>query len=321
MKTPLVIIVGPTASGKSDLAVSLAKQLHGEIISADSRQVYRGLTIGTGKITRREMKGVRHHLLDVADPRRRFNAERYRTLAQKALADIAARSTPKQLITPIIVGGTGFYIEALLDEHSLSLVPPNESLRRMLDKKSPEQLLTLLKKHNPKRWRVMSNSPSESKNTRRIIRAIEIAIALKKMPAIKPPKKGLHMNAYVPLFIGIKIHQDILKKRIRVRLLKRIRAGMIDEARRLHEPRSARNPFGGISWRRMDELGLEYRYLARYLRGQLSKAEMIEKLNTEIWHYAQRQITWFKRNKKIRWITPINMRKNRYLTKVLKMVG
>ena len=145
-KTKVVIVVGPTASGKSDLAVSLAKKFKGEVVSADSRQVYRGMDIGTGKITKREMKGIRHHLLDVADPKKRFSAENYRTLARTAIDDIASR---KKL--PIICGGTGFYIDALLNEKLLPNVPPDPKLRKKLAKKSAPQLLLILKKLDPKR--------------------------------------------------------------------------------------------------------------------------------------------------------------------------
>ena len=284
----ILVIVGPTASGKSDLAVSLAKKFDGEVISADSRQVYRGLDIGTGKITKPEMKGVRHHLLDVASPTNRFSAERYRTLARKAIADIAMRGK-----LPIICGGTGFYIDAILDEDAISNVPPNEKLRARLAQKSRAQLLRILKKIDPKRAHVISKSDSERNNARRIIRAIEIARG-------RPRTTKRSARAYIPFFIGIKISSDELKKRIRTRLEKRLKQGMAAEARRLHDPPIG----GGLSWKRMDELGLEYRYLARFLQGKMGKEEMAEKLNSEIWHYARRQMTWFKRNEKIKWFGP-----------------
>jgi tRNA dimethylallyltransferase len=248
---------------------------------------------GTGKITKSEMRGVRHHLLDVADPKKRFNAEKYRALARAAIDDIASR---KKL--PIICGGTGFYIDAILKENLFPSVPPDENLRKKLSKKSPADLLLILKKLDPKRAKVISKSNSERNNQRRIIRAIEIAY--KDSPCTKSrTRRALVQNhvrdviSYKIIFIGIKPSIDDLKKRIRVRLLKRLKHGMIREAQRLHAH--------GLSWKRMDELGLEYRYMARFLQGKMSKEEFVEKLNTEIWHYGKRQMTWFKRNSKIRW--------------------
>ncbi|MDR3558215.1 MAG: tRNA (adenosine(37)-N6)-dimethylallyltransferase MiaA, partial [Candidatus Pacebacteria bacterium] len=244
-KINVVVVLGPTACGKSDLAVSIAKKFDGEVISADSRQVYRGMDIGTGKITHREMKGVRHHLLDVADPKDRFSAGDYRMLAQKAIDNIASRGK-----LPIICGGTGFYIDAVLNDGLLSNVQPNPQLRKKLEKKTAAQLLLALKKIDQKRWKTMAASPSESKNARRLIRAIEIAMALKAMK--KTGKEGRRdheqwqapestggkrvqmpslRHKYIPIFIGVKPSMEELKKRIRTRLLKRIDDGMLAEAR------------------------------------------------------------------------------------------
>jgi tRNA dimethylallyltransferase len=222
-----------------------------------------------------------------------------------------------------------------LNENPFPNVPPNENLRKKLSKKSPADLLLILKKIDPKKAKIISKSNSERKNARRIIRAIEIASAFKikyckrfagqmvemtrkdktegqrfkvsigrsDASAQGIERKTLHRYQYAPISIGIKPSVEDLKKRIRTRLKKRLKHGMIAEARRLHGPRTSKNPTGGISWKRMDELGLEYRYLAKYLQGKMSKEEFVEKLNTEIWHYARRQMTWFKRNKKIRWFS------------------
>src|ERR1035437_3338269 len=162
-KQKILVVLGPTASGKSDLAVRLAKKFNGEIISADSRQVYRGMDEGTGKITKSEMRGVRHHLLDVADPKKRFNAEKYRVLARAAIDDIVSRGK-----LPIICGGTGFYIDAVLDENPFPNVPPNLKLRKKLEKKTAASLLLILKKIDPKRAAAISKSDSEKKNARPI---------------------------------------------------------------------------------------------------------------------------------------------------------
>ncbi len=280
-KQKLLVILGPTATGKSDLAVKIAKQFGGEIISADSRQVYRGLNIGTGKITRKEMRGIPHHLLDVADPKKRFTVVKYQELAREKIAAIFSRGH-----LPIICGGTGFYISALIDSVILPDVPPNEKLRAKLRPETPETLLKLLMKLDPLRAKTV-----DQKNPRRIIRAIEIATALGAVPPIKKTPAS-----YDTLFIGLTLPNDEMKKKIATRLHARLKIGMIAESKRLHA--------AGLSWKRMVELGLEYRYIALFLQGKMTKSEMISKLQTEIWRYAKRQMTWFKRDKRIKWFNP-----------------
>ena len=280
----ILVLLGPTASGKSALAVQLARKCNGEIISADSRQVYKGLDIGTGKITKKEMRGVPHHLLDVASPKKRFSVVKYQTLGRRKIAAIFRRGH-----LPIICGGTGFYISALVNNIVLPDVPPNEELRAKLRTKTAETLLIMLRKLDPKRAETV-----DQKNPRRIIRAIEIAQALGSVPLITKAKP-----LYNSLFIGLTLPPETLKKKIAIRLFARIGRGMIAEAKKLH----AR----GLSWKRMEELGLEYRYLALHLQGKISKPEMIAKLQTEIWRYAKRQMTWFRRDKRIQWFHPTNL--------------
>lgn len=278
----VIVVCGPTATGKSDLSVELARRFNGEVISADSRQVYKGLDIGTGKITKREMKGVPHHLLDVADPKKQFSAEEFKKRAEKAVAEIIDRGK-----LPIICGGTGFYIQTLVDNISLPEVPPNPTLRAELEKKSAAALFTILKRLDPRRAKEI-----DAQNPRRLIRAIEIAKALGKVPRLKPQPK------YEPLFIGIDLSDTELKGRIEKRLTKRLKQGMVQEAKRLKK--------SGLSWKRMNELGLEYRYLALLLQGKMTREEFIKKLSTEIWHYAKRQRTWFKKDERIKWFSPKN---------------
>lgn len=279
IKKPILVILGPTASGKSSLAVKIAKKFNGEVISADSRQVYKGMNLGTGKITKKEMEGIPHHLLDVASPKRKFTVVQYRKLALKALEKIFKKGK-----LPIICGGTGFYIQALIDGITIPPVPPDWKLRRKLEKKSVEELYELLKKLDKKRAETI-----EKKNKRRLIRAIEIAQKLGKVPPLK--KEPL---PYPVLMLGIKKEKKELKKLIRKRLLKRIRQGMIAEVKKLKK--------SGISWKRLEEFGLEYRWVARYLQNKISKEEMIEKLQKEIENYAKRQMVWFKKDKRIIWI-------------------
>jgi len=277
MKTKIVVIVGPTAVGKSDYAVKYAIENNGEIISADSRQVYKGLDIGTGKITKEEMKGVPHHLLDVADPFQKFNVEKFKTLAQQAIEDIVSRGK-----LPIICGGTGFYIDALVNNISYPHVPHDNDLRKELENKSAIDLWNLLSSLDPEYANGLNNS--EKNNSHRLVRSIEIAKALGKVP-----KVDKNDSPYEVKWINLNLTTVELRERINNRLLKRIQNGMIEEVESLHK--------AGLSWQRMDELGLEYRYIAQYLQNLISKEEMITKLQFEIWHYARRQILWFRRYK------------------------
>ena len=300
-KQKLLIILGPTAVGKSFLAVELAKQFNGEIISADSRQVYRGLNIGTGKITATEMSGVPHHLLDVVDPSERFSVADFVKLAKVAITDISSRGK-----LPIMCGGTGFYIQALVDGITLPEVPPNEELRAELEAKELPELAQKLESLDPCRAADMQAN-GDIKNKRRVIRALEIIDELGEVPPLSDTTTVNYsgdIGMYDPLFIGLTLPPDQLREKIRTRLISRIDTGMIEEAETLHQA----PPVGiNLSWERMDELGLEYRFLARHLQGHISKDEMTEKLSTEIWHYAKRQMTWFKRDGRIKWFAPVQL--------------
>jgi tRNA dimethylallyltransferase len=297
-KQKILIILGPTAVGKSSLAVELAREFNGEIISADSRQVYRGLNIGTGKITPVEMQGILHHLLDIADPHERFSVVEFVVLTEQAIVDISSRGK-----LPIICGGTGFYIQALVDGISLPEVPANEELRTELEAKELPELAQKLESLDPRRAADMQAN-GDIKNKRRIIRALEIIAELGEVPPLSNTTivnySGVN-SIYDPLFIGLMLPPEQLREKIRTRLLSRMEAGMIEEVQSLHQA----PPIGiDLSWKRMDELGLEYRYVAQHLQGQLTLEEMIEKLGTEIWHYAKRQMTWFKRDARIQWFAP-----------------
>ena len=278
----VLIIVGPTASGKSALAVRLAQRFHGEVISADSRQVYRGLDIGTGKISKREMKGVPHHLLDVASPKRVFTAGDFVRLARKEIDMIYHINR-----LPIIVGGTGFYIDALVGRVALPEVAPNAALRKRLRGKSASQLFLMLKRADPSRATSM-NTPSERNNKVRLIRALEIAAAFDSIPM-----NDIVSRSYDALWLGIAPSIHALEGRISKRLAERLKRGMVGEAKKLHA--------AGLSYRRMEELGLEYRSLARHLQGRISKDEMIAEISRDIRRYAKKQLAYWKRNKHIKW--------------------
>jgi tRNA dimethylallyltransferase len=282
MKQKVLIIVGPTASGKSDLAVRLAKKLNGEIISADSRQVYKGLDVGTGKITKKEMLGIPHYLLDVADPMKQFSVVEYKNLASKALKEIVAKNK-----LPIIVGGTGFYIKAIACDVLFPAVPPNARLREKLSKLSAEELFKMLTLKD--RNRAQNIDP---KNKVRLIRALEIVDALGKVPEIQKQNSN-----YEFIYIGLKPDQKVLEEKILTRLKLRM-PKMIKEAETLHKK--------GLSWQRMEELGLEYRYLARLLQKKLAKEQFEKELFSEIKKYSKRQMTWFKANKEITWFETLD---------------
>jgi tRNA dimethylallyltransferase len=275
----ILAILGPTSSGKSDLAVALAKQCNGEIVSADSRQVYKGLDIGSGKITKKEMRCIPHHLLDVASPKKVYSAERYKKDAARAITKILAKKK-----IPILCGGTGLYIDAVLHDYSFPAVPPNHTLRKKLERKTTGALLAQLKRYDPHRAATI-----DPYNQRRLVRALEIVLTTKK-PVPRLDKKSL----YRTLKIGIALPQETLKKKIHARLAARLKKGLITEARGLRE--------NGVSSRRLENLGLEYRYVNRYLEGTLTKEKMAETLEKEIWHYAKRQMTWFKRDPAIHWV-------------------
>ena len=278
-KPRVVVIIGPTASGKSDFGIFLAKKFSGEIISADSRQIYKGLTIGSGKILKREMRKVPHHLLDVADPRRVFSVAQYQKLAEKAIHEIIER---KKL--PIIVGGSGMYIDAILFGAPYPHVPPNQKLRKRLEKKSAESLFRMLQKKDFARA-----SGIDCHNKRRLIRALEIFATTKK-PI--PPLVKTHR--YNPLIIGIEKDAGALNRRIDIRLKTRVQYGLIAEVRRLLAK--------GVSYKRLYELGLEYRFISEYLHGVRTKDETLALLSRAIKNYAKRQMTWFKQYPKTHWI-------------------
>lgn len=276
------MILGPTASGKSELAVKLARKIDGEIISADSRQVYKGLDIGSGKLTKKEMRGVPHHCLNIANPKKIYTVVDFKKCAEKAINDILNRGK-----TPIICGGTGFYIDVALGKAQIAEVPPNWELRKQLEKKTVEQLFKMLQKLNPTHAKNI-----DAKNPRRLIRAIEIAKILGKVPRVSS-QYPVVSSQYI--FIGIKLPEKELKKQIEKRVKSMIQQGLIKEVQKLRK--------SGLSWKRLYELGFEYKYPALFLQNKISKAEMLEQMLLENWHYAKRQMTWFKKYApKTKWI-------------------
>lgn len=276
----MIVIVGPNASGKSDLAVRIARTVKGQIISADSRQVYKGMDIGSGKITKKEMMGIKHHLLSVASPRSTFTVTRYRDLALKALAKIQKIGQ-----IPILCGGTGFYIQAVVDGIVIPEVKPDWELRKKLEKIPCGKLYAILKKMDPRRAQTI-----EKRNPRRLIRAIEIVkITKKPVPAVQ--KKPLPCEILV---LGVKKNEKELKTLISARTERRLKKGMIAETKRLRQ--------SGISWRKIESFGLEYRAAAQFLQKKITREQMSENIKKGDWQYAKRQMTWFKRDPRVCWV-------------------
>jgi tRNA dimethylallyltransferase len=286
LKPKVIVILGPNASGKSDLAVAIAKKFNGEIISADSRQVYKGMDIGSGKVPLQKRKdglyyqGIKHHLIDVVSPKIFFTVTNYQKLARKALKEIISKNK-----LTIICGGTGFYIDALIYDYAFPPVKPQPRLRKKLEKLSASLLFEKLKKFDPQYAQKI-----DPHNKRRLVRVLEIIMTLKKpMP---PLQKS---SPYEVLKIGVYRSPQELKKRIEKRLIRRLKAGMIEEIKKLHQ--------NGVSWKRLYDFGLEYRYVSLYLQKKLSYDEMVNQLKSKIWQYARRQMIWFKKDKNIRWIS------------------
>tara|TARA_Y100000310_G_scaffold345542_1_gene466275 strand:+ start:991 stop:1974 length:984 start_codon:yes stop_codon:yes gene_type:complete len=313
LRNKVLVIVGPTASGKSEMAVKLAKKFNGEVISADSRQVYRGMDIGTGKVpilfeppvggenTKSSIpplgqrgggpmfyKGVRHYLINVASPKRTFTVVQYQRLAKKALNRILKRGK-----LPIIAGGTGFYINALVHGQSFPPVSAQPKLRRELEKLFLEELFERLEKMDPDRA-----SEIDKKNKRRLIRALEVVT----VSGQSSKKINVWKSDFQVLKVGILVEQEELRKRIEKRFDEWIKNGFLDEVRSLREPFDSAQGKMGLSWKRIESFGLNYRAAAEYLQQKISKEEMKEKSLKEIYKYAKRQMTWFRKDKSIKWV-------------------
>jgi len=278
----LVVILGTNASGKSDLGIRLANHFGGEVVSADSRQVYRGLDLGTGKITPAQAALVRHHLIDVAE------VSEFYTLAQFQLAAYhAIDSLDRTGKLPFLVGGTGLYISAIVDGYQLVDVPPNAALRSELEPLPLAQLVERLQQSDPE-----AAARIDKNNPRRLIRAIEIAAA-------SPGHSRVLQNSprYHCLQLGLTWPLKILEERIERRLRDRLANGMIEEVAQLRSR--------GVSDTRLDKLGLEYRYVTRYLRGELGTLDDLRlQLGIAIRQFAKGQLTWFKRDRRIIWLDP-----------------
>jgi tRNA dimethylallyltransferase len=280
-KPKAIAVVGPTSSGKTSLSIEIAKKFNGEVISADCRQIYKGLDLGTGKVTEEEMDGVPHHLLDVADPMQKYTAAEFELDASAAIMNIRSNNH-----LPIVAGGTFFYLDMLRGKHGVAHVPPNESFRIDMTDFSTPELFSKLQTSDPERA-----GSIDPHNRHRLIRALEIIETLGHVPKVEKVDSPFDW-----LVIGIDVDKLRLHNNIHTRLHQRIDAGMIDEVEKLHKE--------GLTYERMHDLGLEYRYVALYLKREMPYQEMLEKLETKTRQFAKRQMTWLKRDKEIEWFKP-----------------
>lgn len=272
----IIVVAGPTASGKSDFAVELAKKHNGEIISADSRQVYSGLDIGTGKITQEEMKGVTHHMLDVVTVGSPFSVAEYARLTTPIIHSLLAQGK-----TPIICGGTGQYIDALIYTPSFPPVPPNEALRKDLEEKSAEELHRMLSKKDPVRAKNI-----DTHNKVRLIRALEIVETLGKVPTQKSAELLYDIELYLMNPTREQLRERITQ-RLEKRLQKKEKSAMFEETRALR----AR----AFSDKKISSFGIEYTCINSFLNNEYSYEEMKKRIITKSMQYAKRQQTWNKK--------------------------
>lgn len=284
-KERLIVVIGPTACGKTVFATRLALLTGGEILSGDSRQVYRGMDIGTGKdLSDYTIDGHRipYHLIDIAAPGEKYNVYRYQQDFAEAYADVTARGRQ-----PILCGGSGLYVEAVIKNYSLLSAPPNPALRAELEGKTMDELARILASYQP------LHNTTDLDNRRRTTRAIEIADYLKSHPEGRGPMEGLSYTV-----LGLDIPRELRRERITRRLRARLREGMVDEISGLLD--------SGVRPEDLIYYGLEYKYVTLYCTGQLTMDEMTEQLEIAIHQFAKRQMTWFRgmerRGIKINWI-------------------
>ncbi|KQC09864.1 MAG: tRNA dimethylallyltransferase [Smithella sp. SDB] len=283
----LIVILGPTASGKTHLAVKIAHDLRCEIISADSRQVYKKMDIGTGKDLNEYIingRRIPYHLIDIIEPENEFNLFEFQNRFYEVFRNLTERD-----IVPVLVGGTGLYLESVLTGYNMPHAPVDKKLREELNRKSKCELQEILQEMKPR-----LHNKTDFETSERLIRAIEIERSRNSATHIHNKKP--YIDAVV---FGIRWERSILRERITARLKERLNKGMIEEVMRLHA--------SGLTWTKLESFGLEYRFVSRYLQKLITYEEMEKKLNTAIHQYAKRQETWFRRMEKkgilINWIS------------------
>lgn len=302
----ILVILGPTATKKTDLALQLAKKFNGELVSADSRQVYKGLDIGTGKIPTDlrfknddlrikkdkgwwEVNGIRIWMYDVVSPKKQYNVASFVKDAEKVIEKIRKKGK-----LPIVVGGTGLYLKALIDGLFNLAIPQDLNLRNRLKRLSVTKLQRQLQKLSPAHWQQLNIS--DRQNPRRLSRSIEL---IKMYPYIDNKKKIISLSEKNDILkIGLTAPRLILYQKVNNRVTLRIREGMVEEAKKMHEV--------GLSFKRMKQLGLEYGVMADYLQGKIKTDELISRMQGKIHGFVRRQLTWFKKEKNVNWFDITN---------------
>ena len=276
----LIVVLGPTASGKTKIAIKLAKDFNGEIISADSRQIYREMNVGTDKISPLETQGIPHYLIDIVNPDEEFTLAQYKELAIKTIREIQER---KKL--PFLVGGTGLYIQAITDNLEIPTVPPDAKLRSNLERIDQKKLVEMLKKLDP-----VGAKKIDLNNPRRIIRALEVCLKTGQ-PFSSQTRKGKRLFKIIE--IGLNPPREKLYQKIDQRVDWMIENGLINEVKSLLKKYPPNLPaFSGIG----------YQEIIQYLQGKITLEESIQQIKFHTHQYARRQITWFKKDQKIKWV-------------------
>ena len=288
MKQPLIIIAGPTAVGKTALSVALAKRIGGEIVSADSMQVYRGMDIGTAKVTKEETCGVPHHLIDVLDPKDPFNVMTFRSMVKDAVRGIASRGN-----VPVLVGGTGFYIQSVLYDVQFEEDASSEELRKELEQEAA--VLGAEKMHE--RLRALDPDAAEAihpNNIKRVIRALEYCLSTGRKISVHNREQRERTSPYSFLFYVLTMDRAALYQRIDLRVDQMMEQGLLAEVKRLRDE--------GVTSDMVSMQGLGYRQIFDYLEGIATLEDAVERIKRETRHFAKRQLTWFRREPDARWI-------------------
>lgn len=272
----IIAIIGTTASGKSDLGIYLAQKFNGEVVSCDSRQVYKGLDLGSGKVTKEEQAQAVHHMLDVKTPNEPYSVAEFQAEAYRVIDDILSRGK-----LPILVGGTGLYVRSITDGYVFNSAAPNAALRQKLEAKSRAELIDMLCDLGEDRANISGLSPAH------LVRRIEVAKSA--------TTKTQNQPRYKVLKIGLTYPRPKLKERIKLRIDVRLTQGMIEEIKGLLD--------AGVSPEFLDNLGLEYRYISRYVLGKISYEEFYNSLYKDTCAFAKRQMTWFKKDNPV-WLCP-----------------
>ncbi len=293
-KLPLIVILGPTASGKTELGINLAKKFDGEIINADSRNIYKGMDIGTAKPkpttnsqqpTDYIVEGIRHHLIDILKPNDNFSIAEYQKLANQKIEEIRKRDK-----IPFLVGGSSLYIDSVVYDYKIPKIPPDYKLRRKLENEPLEKLISRLLKLNPD-----TEDNVDLKNKRRVIRALEIFT--KGVAKVGNLSKGIPKKLKLPgniLLLGIKTEREKLYKKINQRVDEMIKRGLIKEVSKILKKYGKGAP--ALS-------GIGYRQIVKHLEGEITKEEAIELIKRDSRRFAKRQLTWFRRDKNIKWVS------------------